>query len=164
MRALVSWLATSFVLLPITASADLSLAVVFLVRHAEKQTMGEDPALSEAGRQRAEALARMLADADVRTVYSTDLARTRDTAAPTAARVGEEIRIYDWEKLEALTRELKRPGARSLVVGHSNTTHELVGLLGGEPGAAIDEESEYDRLYVVTIAPDDTVVTVLLRY
>jgi len=37
-------------------------------------------------------------------------------------------------------------------------------LLGGDPGPPIDEESEYDRLYVVTIGPDGTVVTVPLRY
>jgi hypothetical protein len=50
------------------------------------------------------------------------------------------------------------------VVGHSDTTPELVGLLGGDPGAPIDEPTEYDRLYVVTLGPDGTVTTVLLRY
>ena len=164
MRGLASWLVASALLLPMAASADLAPAVVFLVRHAEKETTGEDPALSEAGRQRSAALARVLTDAGVRAVYSTDFARTRDTAAPTAARLGAKIRIYDWEESEALARELRRPGARSLVVGHSNTTPELVGLLGGDPGPPIDEASEYDRLYIVTIGADGAVSSVLLRY
>jgi phosphohistidine phosphatase SixA len=163
-RGLASWLAAAALLLPVAASADVTPAVVFLVRHAEKQTTGEDPALTEAGRQRAEALARVLTDAGVRAVYSTDFARTRDTAVPTATRVGAGIRIYDAAALEMLARDLKRPGARSLVVGHSNTTPELVGLLGGEPGPPIDEASEYDRLYVVMIGVDGAVSTVLLRY
>ena len=55
------------------------------------------------------------------------------------------------------------PG-RYLVVGHSNTTPDLVNRLGGDPGATIDEESEFDRLYVLVLHPDGSVVTVLLRY
>jgi hypothetical protein len=49
------------------------------------------------------------------------------------------------------------------VVGHSNTTTELVTLLGGEPGTEIEESSEYDRLYILTINPSG-VTTLLLRY
>jgi hypothetical protein len=37
-------------------------------------------------------------------------------------------------------------------------------MLGGEPGPAVDERGEYDRLYVVTVGPDGTVTTTLLRY
>jgi hypothetical protein len=59
-------------------------ALVFLVRHAEKQTDGEDPALTAAGRQRALELARLLGESGISEVYSTDFARTRDTAAPLA--------------------------------------------------------------------------------
>ena len=43
-------------------------------------------------------------------------------------------------------------------------TPELVGLLGGDAGAPIDEKVEYDRLYVVSIAPGEEVDTILLRY
>jgi hypothetical protein len=50
------------------------------------------------------------------------------------------------------------------VVGHSNTTPAAVELLGGEPGAEIDEADEYDRLYILTIATSGEVSTVVLRY
>jgi len=53
------------------------------------------------------------------------------------------------------------PG-RHLVLGHSNTTPQLVEALGGEPGAPI-EEMEYDRLYIVTLM-DGRTSTVLLRF
>ena len=49
-----------------------------------------------------------------------------------------------------------------LVVGHSNTPPMLVEALGGAPGGPIGED-EYDRLYVVTLAPDGPVHTALLR-
>lgn len=146
------------------APSEADPAAVFLVRHAEKEKTADDPALTAAGRARAEELARVLADSGVRAVYSTDFARTRDTAAPMSARIGAEIRIYDWAKLDELAAELSQPGARSLVVGHSDTTPELVEALGGDRGEPIDEPNEYDRLYIVTIAPDGAVTTVLLRY
>ncbi len=62
------------------------------------------------------------------------------------------------------TAELLRstPG-HHLVVGHSNTTPALVEALGGDPIAPIDE-MEYDRIYVVTVAPDGTVSSSLLRF
>jgi len=66
--------------------------------------------------------------------------------------------------MDALAAELKTPGRRSLVVGHSDTTSELVGLLGGEPGPPIDEPGEYDRLYVVRVGPEGSVTTELRRY
>jgi probable phosphoglycerate mutase len=139
-------------------------ALIFLVRHAEKQIGPEDSALSEAGRKRAAVLAGLLQDAGIDSIYSTDFKRARDTAAPLAIRLGLEVAIYDPAELGDLAASIRNRGGRCLVVGHSNTTPELVGLLGGEPGAAIEEESEYDRLYVVTIGPDGTVATVLLRY
>jgi hypothetical protein len=49
------------------------------------------------------------------------------------------------------------------VVGHSNTTTELVTLLGGDPGTEIEESSEYDRLYILTINSSG-VTTLLIRY
>lgn len=139
--------------------------VIYLVRHAEKgEGDGKDPELNAAGLQRARELARTLADAGVDAIYSTDFKRTRQTAAPLAERLGCEISLYDWEEMAALAADLKRAGGRHLVVGHSDTTPELVGLLGGEPGPDIDEATEYDRLYVVTVGPDGSVSTVLLRY
>jgi phosphohistidine phosphatase SixA len=151
-----------------TDPAAIHAVVIYLVRHAEKASGskdgGKDPGLTEAGRARALALARTLNDAGIDTIYSTDFKRTRETVAPLAERLGVAIRIYDWNAMEALATDLRHAGGRHLVVGHSDTTPELVGILGGEPGPAIDEGSEHDRLYVVTIGPSGAVTTSLLRY
>jgi phosphohistidine phosphatase SixA len=151
-------------IIPLTSQADEEAAVVYLVRHAEKSDAGRDPQLSAAGRQRALLLANMLRDAGITRIYSTDFIRTRDTAAPLADLLDAEIGIYDGEDLDELISSLSQSGARSLVVGHSNTTPELVELLGGESGGEIDEASEYDRLYILTIRNPGEAETVLIRY
>ena len=139
-------------------------AVTLLVRHAEKAPESADPPLTEAGRQRAEHLAGLLRDARITRVYSTDFARTRETAGPLADSLGLEITIYDPDELDGLARKIEAAAARSLVVGHSDTIPALVEKLGGEAGTAIVEATEYDRLYVLTRTSSGETTTVLLRY
>jgi broad specificity phosphatase PhoE len=146
------------------ALSEEGATMIYLVRHAEKTAGGKDPALSDIGQQRALELAHLLRDSGIETIYSTDFTRARDTAAPLAEQSGLEIRIYDWGRMEELAADMVRRGGRYLVVGHSDTTPELVGMLGGEPGAPIDEAGEYDRLYVVSVEPNGTVTTELRRY
>ena len=123
---------------------------VFLVRHAEKQS-GDNPSLTEAGERRAEMLAALLSDKGITHIHSTDYKRTLETAAPLAARTGLEVLLYDPRDLNAFADELASTHGVHLVVGHSNTTPQLAEALGGAPGSDIDEASEYDRLYVVTL-------------
>lgn len=145
------------------ASAD-EATVVFLVRHAEKVDASRDPQLSMAGHQRAEALAVTLRDANIEQIHSSDYIRTRDTAAPLADLLNLPVQIYDAADLPAVAAALLQRGGRHLVVGHSNTTPVLVELLGGDGGVPIKEESEYDRLYVVTINSKGSASSVLLRF
>ncbi|MDA7645584.1 histidine phosphatase family protein [bacterium] len=138
--------------------------VVFLVRHAEKVDKSADAALSKDGQERAQALAAVLRDSNIKHVHSSDFKRTRDTAAPIATLLAKSIDLYDPTKLSALASKLKAMGGRHLVVGHSNTTPALVKLLGGRPGAQIDENSEFDRLYILSSDTRGSVDTLLLRY
>ena len=128
--------------------------VIYLVRHAEKQT-GDDPSLTEEGRARAEDLALTLQQAGITHIYS--------TAAPLAAALGLPVEIYDASDLPAFARQLTAQRGTFLVVGHSNTTPPLVEELGGDPGTEINESSEFDRLYVLHIR-GDAVRTELRRY
>jgi broad specificity phosphatase PhoE len=137
--------------------------LVFLVRHAEKVDHSRDADLSPEGYERARELARTLADAGIERIYSTDYIRTRETARPLAELLGNEVVLYDPRELHRLAEELKRAGGRHLVVGHSNTSPALVEILGGDPGIPILEETEYDRLYVISIKGKE-VQSALLRY
>lgn len=154
---------TAFTSTATTALAGTENTVVFLVRHAERADASRDSELSEAGRQRASELARMLRNADIDNIHSTNYIRTRETAAPLAALLGLKPEFYDAAELAEFAQTLKLQGQRHLVVGHSNTTPELVSLLGGNPGTPIEESGEYDRLYVVTVT-ESGVTSVLMRY
>ena len=149
--------------------------VIFLVRHAERADDGamapqmamdpqmrEDPPLSEAGQTRASLLAEMLRDGGITHIHSTDFLRTRETAQPTSDATGVALAIYDASHLDAFAAKLRSIPGRHLVVGHSNTTPDLVRALGGDPGPPI-ESLEYDRLYIVAVEPS-SVRTVLLRF
>ncbi len=133
-------------------------AVIYLVRHGETVGQGPGRRLSPVGRKRAEALAARLADAGIERIYTTDFLRTRETAAPTAERLGLEPELYDPSDLAAFAAELRRRGETALVVGHSDTTPQLVRLLGGEPGPPIAHD-EHDRLYRVELATGATDLT-----
>ena len=135
---------------------------IYLVRHAEKQA-GDDPSLTSDGAARAALLAETLRDAGIVRIYSTDYARTRETAAPIAEVISVPVEFYDPADLPGFAVRLKAEPGIALVVGHSNTTPTLVEFLGGEPGTDIDEPAEYDRLYVVSVRGDQ-VETELRRY
>ena len=141
--------------------------LVFLVRHAERADDGgmaseEDPHLSVAGRERAEALAEVLRNAGITHIHTSDYLRTRETVAPLAAATGLAVSTYDVRDLASFAARLLATPGRHLVVGHSNSTPELVTALGGDPHGAI-ETMEYDRLYLLSVG-DGSVETVLLRF
>src|SRR5207249_10611921 len=74
-----------FLLVFVSVSTASAQPVVVIVRHAEKAANGgNDPDLSSAGRGRAEALARILKDSGITAIFTTELKRTQETAAPTA--------------------------------------------------------------------------------
>lgn len=134
--------------------AHASDTVVILLRHAEKAAgPGRDPVLSEAGRHRALALARHLAEPPLAAVYATPWRRTQLTAAPIAAAHGLPITVRPaGESPDALAWTLRRrhAGQRVLLVGHSNTVPAIASALSGE---SVDPmpESEYDRYFVVVL-------------
>jgi len=125
-------------------------AQIYLVRHAEKQT-GTDPSLTPAGAARAQALSNLLSSKNIEAIYSTDYARTQETAAPLAKRLGLNVISYDPSDLRKLATYLQVEGQNALVVGHSNTTPALVTALGGVAGAPIDDATEFDRIYQVSL-------------
>jgi broad specificity phosphatase PhoE len=149
---------------PSPLAAQQEPIVVILVRHAERAEDGtNDPPISEAGRERARILADLLRDGGMTHIHTTDLKRTRQTAAPLSERLGLAPEVYDPRDLPGFAARLRATPGRHLVLGHSNTTPALVAALGGEPGGPI-ADGEYDRLYVLVIPADGPVSTTLLRF
>lgn len=125
-------------------------AHIYIVRHAEKLA-GDDPALSEAGKTRAQALANLLAERGLTRIFSTDTLRTRSTASPLAARLGIPVEIYDHRTPGELAERIRDSGESVLIVGHSNTIAGLAAAFDVDPGPEVGDE-EYDRLYDIALA------------
>lgn len=140
-------------------------SLIVLVRHAERAgPSADDPGLTPTGTERALDLARLMKDAGITRIHSSDTRRTRDTALPLARDQGLEIEIYDPRDLEGFAARLLTMPGRHLVVGHSNTTDEMSVFLGGASHGPVVEEWEYDRLYFLTPRPGGGMETVMIRF
>src|SRR6266853_1126238 len=127
MKRLASILPILFLL---AAAADAA-PVVFVVRHAEKATGGgNDPELSPAGHERANALARILKDSQITAIFVTEFKRTQETAAPIAKETHITPTIVPSRDVAGLAVKLRAVNGNVLVVGHSNTIPDLINALG----------------------------------
>jgi broad specificity phosphatase PhoE len=147
-------LAATFLALFTAGAADAQS--VFLVRHAERADAGaapammaSDPDLSPTGTARAESLAAMLKDANVRTIVTTEYKRTKQTAAPLARTLGIEPAVIASQDTAGLAARLKAATGNVLVVGHSNTLPEIIKLLGIDEPVTI-AEAAFDDLFIVS--------------
>jgi broad specificity phosphatase PhoE len=125
---------------------------IYIVRHAEKQLVGNDPELAYVGTVRALKLSQILEKEDIKHVFSTDFIRTRTTAKPTAEKAGVEIEIYDPKNHDSLVEELRKREGNILVVGHSNTVSQVANYFVGDEEKFADlTDLEYDFIYVVSL-------------
>ena len=125
---------------------------IYLVRHSEKELSSDDadPPLTQCGLQRSESLRHFLSDVPLDVVYSTDYNRTQNTARPTAKSRGLNLKGYNPDNLSEFSKLLIESKQNALVVGHSNTTGVLAGLLVGEEIGEFDLDI-YDRVYQVAV-------------
>jgi phosphohistidine phosphatase SixA len=150
---------------PIPAEAQDRPTTLFLVRHAEKSAPNGDVPLSAEGRSRAALLASMLRDTGVGRIFTTEMVRTRETAEPLERGLGLKAEAVPVQDVEALVSRLRAlaPGSVALVVNHSGTIPKIVEKLGGGIIKPIAED-EYDRLLILTLAPDGKAHAVVLRF
>ncbi|WP_169303141.1 phosphoglycerate mutase family protein [Thalassotalea mangrovi] len=121
---------------------------IYLIRHAEKQSTQQDPALTTCGIQRANQYAADFSAVELQAVYSSDYLRTRQTANPIASHQQLQLVVYDPRQLKDLATRLISEQRTALVVGHSNTTAVLAGMLANQELGEFSE-TEYDRIYRV---------------
>lgn len=147
----------------VAAQVDDEIFTIYLVRHSEKDLLSNDhsdPPLSKCGEQRSESLSVFFRDVNLDVIYSTDYNRTRKTALPTALSKGLIIKKYNPQYLEEFSKSLINNKQDVLVVGHSNTTAVLAGLLVGKELGAFDLDI-YDRIYQVMIFKNASQINLL---
>jgi len=127
-------------------------ASFYLIRHAEKQT-GDDPELTVQGQQRAQRIAHLLSLTNSDAIYSTNYQRTRQTAEPIAQVKSLTVQHYNPKELKQFAHKLLSDNKDAVIVGHSNTTPQLVRLLSGQSVPDMDEQTYY-KIYQVVTFPD----------
>ncbi|MBZ5583805.1 MAG: histidine phosphatase family protein [Acidobacteriia bacterium] len=149
-----------------SATAAAPARTVILVRHAERAGgMSADVGISEAGRCRAELLAKMLADAGVNRIYTSEAARTQQTAEPLAKKLKILPEIVPSKDIDGLVSRLRTgaPDGAALVIGHSNTLPEIIRQMGGGSVTPIGD-GEYDRLFIVSLIDQNQATVITLHY
>jgi 2,3-bisphosphoglycerate-dependent phosphoglycerate mutase len=141
----------------VCASTSAQKKLIILVRHAEKSASGTqedmakgDPDLSTEGRERTERFARLVKKYRPQVIYATDYKRARQTAEPIARLRHLEIQSFDPAKqAELIPLILNGKPKRYLIVGHSNTTPALAGLLLKKDVFKTLPDTEYGVYWVI---------------
>lgn len=137
---------------------------IYLVRHAERADQSADPPLSTDGVGRSYRLRDMLKDAGITRIFTSELRRTIETAAPLAAAIHVSPQRVPADG-DALAAKIAASNARDriLVVGHSNTLPALLSALHVEPPVTIADDA-YDNLFIVVFPRDGRPVLLRLKY
>jgi phosphohistidine phosphatase SixA len=159
------------------AQEEFKPITVFVVRHAEKEDEPkQDPPLKKEGVARSQELARILASANIKAIYTSQFARTKLTAEPLVAKSGATVTsltlkpnpsnlrlISEESTAEMINKILARPGESVLVIGHSNWMPDVIRMLGGNTVPTIDEQ-KFDDLFIVTVYARGKAKVVQLKY
>jgi phosphohistidine phosphatase SixA len=143
-----------FLLVFVSVSTASAQPIVIIVRHAEKATKGgNDPDLSSTGRARAEALARILKDSGITTIFTTEFKRTQETAAPTATSIHVAPTVLAAKDTAALVGKLHQLDGNALVVGHGDTIPNILKALGINSSININD-ADYSELLIVILGDE----------
>ena len=150
-------------------SAAAQNKTIILVRHAEKDASAtadkNDPVLTSEGKERAKRLADVIKKYKPGAIYSTDLKRTRDTAAPMAARRKLQVQTYDPRKpADLVDTIIKSKTKRFLVVGHSNTIPGLANLIGKKELFKNLDDAEHGAIWIIRIKDGQVRRTEIIPY
>jgi broad specificity phosphatase PhoE len=125
--------------------------------------MADDPPLSPAGQARAAKLAALLASAEVKHIFTTEYRRTRETAAPLAAKLKVQPVMAAAKDPDPLVERVLQLKANVLIVGHSNTLPDLLKKLGVKQPVTIGDD-EYDSLFILVRPATGQPTLIRLRY
>jgi broad specificity phosphatase PhoE len=136
---------------------------IYVVRHAERADQSADSPLSTEGIGRSYRLRDTLRDAGITRIFTSELRRTIETAAPLAA--ASHLTPQAVPDADSLAAKLAASGPRDrvLVVGHSNTVPALLRALHVEAPIAIADD-DYDNLFIVVPQKEGRPVLLRLKY
>ena len=166
-----------FVTVPVSSQDDFKPVTVYLIRHAERaDEPRQDPPLTEKGTLRAQELARVLGNANIKAIITSQFARTKLTAEPIAKKLNVAVTpislslstsnprmIAEQSTAEVTNKILERGGESVLVIGHSNSIPDVIKMLGGDVTPVIDEK-KFDDLFVVTVYAKGKAKVAQLKY
>ena len=164
-KTIVLLLAVLTIVISCKESSKINLAekentsVYYFIRHAEKDrsdSTNKNPSLTIQGLERANKWALFFKDKNIAAVYSTNYKRTQQTALPIAKEQNLEIISYTAKELISEKFIANNKGKNIVIVGHSNTTPELVNSLLGERKYKDIADSENNNLFVVTLNKNKT--------
>lgn len=134
--------------------SSLEISTFYLIRHAEKDRTNPndvDPELSQKGLGRAMHWAEILVDANLDAIYTTDYNRSAMTAAPSSVKYDIDAAYFDPETLDVAKFMTDHVNKNVLVVGHSNTTPEMVNEMLGSSTYANLEDDDNGSMFVVKV-------------
>lgn len=142
---------------------DPEATTIVMVRHAEQNSVGDDPDLTAAGQARAERLANMIKDFPLNLIYTNAFERTVKTAQPSAYQHQQAIQFYDDEAVAGFITTIAKngQGLHLLVIGHTNTIPEMLNTLAGEQRFPDIDESDYSNIYVIGISDSGQAVKII---
>jgi len=141
-------------------------STIFVTRHADRYGTEPDPALTPKGEEQARSLARLLSNANVKHIFTTELIRTQETAAPLAHQLDVVPVAVPQDNFEELIKKIRgslQTNESILVVGHRATVPRIVNVLTGKDIPPL-ESGEYGRLIAITVMPNGSTSVVTLRY
>ena len=135
-------------------SEDLSKTTYYLIRHAEKDRSdpsNKNPKLTQDGLKRAQKWARYFEQVAIDQVFSTNYARTMQTASPTASQKRLTVQSYHPDSLYDSGFKQATMGSSTLVVGHSDTTPRFVNAIIETDTYTDIDDKQNGLLYVITL-------------
>lgn len=154
MRLLLSTLFTAM----LVSSAAAAQEAVYVIRHAEKELIGEDPSITGDGRVRAAAWAEMLQHIELDVVFTSDAKRTRETGNIIANSLELPTHEVDRTDTAGLIDLLSFDHEQDtvLVVGHAETIPGILEGLGVFTNIDISQTDFANLFIVLQPGADDT--------
>jgi broad specificity phosphatase PhoE len=121
----------------------------YVMRHLNTPAGAQDPDLTAEGRRQAQRLADWFGNEPPATIFVSNTKRAQQTAAPLAARLGIEPRLYDPSNTPLLISEMMKEPPPVLIVGHSNTVPAIVQALSGANVEPITHE-QFGDIWVIS--------------